>query len=112
MQEKTSMEEIVRDIVDAIEHEGNVKAIFGEAVELDTHRIVPVARAKVNVGGGGGFGGAMERLQKAAEKFVPAAGGGGGGLDIVIEPVGFISERDGEVMFTRIDAGEKEDQDG
>lgn len=102
------MEAIVRDVVDAIEKEGNVRAIFGEPVELDTHRIVPVAKAHVSIGGGGGFGGAMERLAKAAEKIIPAGAGGGGGIDITISPVGFIAERDGEVVFTRIETNEEE----
>lgn len=100
---KTNMEAIVQDVVKTIEREGNVKAIFGDPVELDSHRIVPVARAHISVGGGGGFGGALEKLAEAAHKLVPAGAGGGGGIDITIEPVGFVSEKDGAVVFTAIE---------
>lgn len=109
MQDKTPMESIVRDVVAAIEQEGNVRAIFGEAIELDTHRIVPVARAHISGGGGGGFGGALEKLADAAQKVLPV-GGGGGGIEISIEPVGFISEHDGRVVFTPIPVGGDSDE--
>lgn len=104
MTEKQSLEAVIRDVVKAIEAEGNVRAIFGEPLELDTKRIVPVGRAHISVGGGGGYGGALEALAKTAEKLLPIGAGGGGGVDIVIEPVGFISEHDGRVVFTPISA--------
>jgi len=76
-------------LVQSIVENADAQAVFGEAVKLDTHTIVPVAMVKMT--GGGGGGGLLRML----------GGGGGGNLKVV--PLGFISEREGEVTFTPIE---------
>ena len=97
-------EEMVKQVTETIQKEGNAKAVFGEPTKLDTHVVIPVASIVISVGGGGG-GASRKPVAEIARFF----GGGGGGVDVVASPVGFIHERDGAVVFTRIDrAGEEE----
>ena len=91
-----AIEEVVKDIAAALEAEGNTKAVFGEAVKLDTKTVIPVAAVRLGGGGAGVAPGANgSHLLKAL-----FGGGGGGAYDL--RPVGFIAERDGEVVFTPI----------
>ena len=76
-------------IVQSIVENAHAQAVFGEAVKLDTHTIVPVAAVKMS--GGGGGGGLLRLL------------GGGGGGNVKVVPLGFITEREGEVTFTPIE---------
>jgi len=76
-------------IVQSIVENAHAQAVFGEAVKLDTHTIVPVAMVKMS--GGGGGRGLLRML----------GGGGGGTLKVV--PLGFITEREGEAPFTPIE---------
>lgn len=76
-------------IVQSIVENAHAQAVFGEAVKLDTHTIVPVAMVKIS--GGGGGGGLLRML------------GGGGGGNMKVVPLGFITEREGEVTFTPIE---------
>ena len=85
-------EAIARQIAETIEHTGNAKAVFGEPVKLSTQTIVPVAAITSSVGGGGGHTG--------------LGGGGGGGFQLRAVPIGYIHERDGNVVFSAIDVPE------
>jgi uncharacterized spore protein YtfJ len=92
-----SFDEMVKVVGETIQKEANAKAVFGEPMKLDTHVLVPVASVVINVGGGGGA--------TSAKKDDPAArfvGGGGGGLTVVSTPLGFLHEKDGQVVFTAI----------
>jgi uncharacterized spore protein YtfJ len=95
------LEEIVKQVAETIQKEANARAVFGEATKLDTHVLIPVASVTVNISGGGG-GGARRPAQEIARLF----GGGSGALNVVSTPVGFIHEKDGQVVFTRIEKGE------
>lgn len=87
-----ALEEMVKQVAELLEKEGNSKAVFGEVVKLDTHNIMPVAVIEVG-GGGGGAGARQEKLPVL---------GGGGALALKVRPVGFIQEKNGEVLFTPI----------
>ena len=86
-----AMEEVVKQVTEMLEKEGNSKAVFGEVVKLDTHNIIPVAVIEVGGGGGG------TNPQKPAPFFA-----GGGAMAVKVRPVGFIQEKNGEVLFTPI----------
>lgn len=86
-----ALEEMVKQVTEMLEKEGNSKVVFGELVKLDTHNIIPVAAVEV----GGGAGGTHP------SKPLPFVAGGGG-MALKIRPVGFIQERDGQVVFTPI----------
>jgi uncharacterized spore protein YtfJ len=90
------MEEIVKQVAESVEKEANARAVFGQAVKLERHTVIPVA--SVNLGGGGG--GAMPGPRTPA--LVRALRGGGAGMGLNVRPVGFIHEREGEVVFTPI----------
>lgn len=93
-----SLEAIATQIAQVIQKEANVNAIFGEPKKIDEHTIIPVARVRVALGGGAG-GGAGPVPAKSDGEPAPGllgtakATGGGGGLDIEVQPLGFI--RDG-----------------
>ena len=71
---------------------GHVKAIFGDPIKLDTQTIVPVGVVITSFGaGGGGF---------------PLMSGVGGGGDLRVLPIGYLHERDGDVVFTAIEVPE------
>lgn len=91
---------IVHDLADTIQKEGNARAVYGEPVKLDEHTIVPVAVVTVTVGGGGGAGHGPGG-GKAKEE--PGGFGGGGTMTVKSIPVGFIHEKDGDVVFHAID---------
>ncbi len=89
------MEEIVKQIAETLEREGNARAVFGEPMKLESKTVIPVA--VIGFGGGGGLGAAPDSSKLVKAIF---SGGGGGGFNI--RPVGFIHERGGEVVFTPI----------
>ena len=104
---------MVHEITQTLEHEANVRAVFGEPMKLETRVVIPVATVAMGGGGGGvrALGAAVETVRRWLSRggethVVPGrtlAGGGGGGLDV--RPVGFLCEENGRVVFTRIDDG-------
>ena len=90
-----STEEMVKQVAQAVEHEGNSAAVFGTPVKLDNKVVIPVAAVKLGAGGGGfspeGDNSKLKRL---------FGGGGGGALDV--RPVGFIHESNNQVVYTPI----------
>ena len=80
-------EDLVKQMGVTLERDGSVQAVFGEAMKLEHHTIVPVAV----VTGGGGAGGTQG-----------ANSAGGMGLALNVRPVGFIYESGDEVLFTPI----------
>ena len=100
-------EEIVKQVAETIQKEANARAVFAEPMKLDTHIVVPVASVVVSVGGGGG-GGSRQPDVKLPRIF----GGGGGGINVVSKPVGFIHEKDGQVVFTYIESEKPEKEKG
>lgn len=93
-------EKLVKEISEMIQREGNVRAVFGEPITLDTHKLVPVARCSLNVGGGIGSGDGIGP-GKDGDRTAHALGGGGG-INIVISPLGFLQEVEGRVTYTPI----------
>ena len=65
--------------------------IFGEPVERDGVTVIPVATARLGLGGGGRKRGLAARHQ--------GIGGGGG---VVIQPVGYIEIKGGETRYRPI----------
>lgn len=88
-------EDLMKQITETFEREGNVRAVFAEPVKLETKTVIPVAAISL----GGGAGGVSPAVES---KLAKAIFGGGGGAAIQVQPVGFIHERDGEVVFTPI----------
>ncbi len=102
-----TIDEVLRNLAHTIEAEGNAKTIFGAAVKLDNHTVVPVATLEIAFGGGLGVGSGPRFIQTAidlAKKIVPGGwgAGGGGGMSIRIRPVGFIREDQAGATFVSI----------
>jgi uncharacterized spore protein YtfJ len=101
------LDSLIHEIGETIQREASVKTVFGDPIKLDEHTVIPVALVTVSFGGGlgGGHGTAARLLGKDAPN-VPGSdwtgGGGGGGLNIVTLPIGFLSEREGQVTFNAI----------
>jgi uncharacterized spore protein YtfJ len=102
---------VVHDVAAILEQEGNVRVVFGSPVKLDTRTIIPVATVALGGGGGGigRLGPTVDVLRRWFAKGVHVSPktriGGGGGWGIDVRPVGFLSEEEGRVVFTRIDDG-------
>ena len=67
----------------------DVRTVFGDAIELDGRRVIPVASVQYGFGMGGGKGPAK------SESDAPGGGGGGGGVRV--EPVALIDITDGKL---------------
>ena len=98
-------EEIVKQVAETIQKEANARAVFGEPAKLDTHVVIPVASVVISLSGGGGGG-----SRKPGAEIARLFGGGGGGLQVIATPVGFIHEKNGEVVFTRIEKPKPEEK--
>jgi uncharacterized spore protein YtfJ len=85
-----AFDDMMKQVAMTLERDASVRAVFGDAIKLEHHTIVPVAV----VSGGGGAGGTQ------GDPTVSFAGGGG--LALTVKPVGFISEHGDEVHFTPI----------
>lgn len=109
-----SIEHLIQQITQLVEERATVRTVFGDPIKLDKHTIVPVA--KVLLAGGGGGGGregekgegeeplaAASATNEAAQPRAVERGGGGGGT-FSVTPLGFIHERNGEVVFTAIES--------
>lgn len=95
---ESSVQELVRQVAETIQKEASVRAVFGEPIKLDQHTIVPVAIVHIAFGGGGaGTSGVKSEVVGKMLGF-----GGGGGLDVSSVPLGFITEKDGDVVFRSI----------
>jgi uncharacterized spore protein YtfJ len=112
MEADRSLAEVVHEITTTMEHEGNVRAVFGEPMKLDTRTVIPVASIAMGGGGGGvrSLGAAVDTVRRwlgrrpvHVKPSRTLAGGGGGGLDV--RPIGFLCEENGRVVFTKIDDG-------
>ena len=98
---------IIGKIGETIQNEANVKAVFGAPIQLETRSLVPVALVSVTLGGGGGGA----RIFGKGDAPSAAPFGGGGGMTITAVPVGFLSEKDGVVVFTAIDVRTPQGED-
>jgi len=115
METTTDLAALAHEIATTLEREGNVRAVFGDPVKLETRTVIPVASIAMGAGAGGvrAFGAAIHAVRRWFSKrpldVTPSRtllGGGGGGLDV--RPVGYLSEVDGRVVFTRIEDPRKE----
>ena len=84
----------IRSIFDKFSREKDVSLIYGEPIALENKRVLPVARAKYNVGGGGGYSGKSD--QSSADQ-----GEGGGGF-ISVKPLGVYEVTPEKVKFKPI----------
>jgi uncharacterized spore protein YtfJ len=102
------LELMIHEITETLRTEGNARAIFGEPMQLDQHRVVPVAAVTISIGGGFGRGERsgvlLQNAIEAALRLVPggSAAGGGGGINVTVWPVGYLHEDQEHVVFTRI----------
>ena len=82
----------------------NWKAVFGEVIEVDGRRMIPVASVQYGFGMGGGQGPVRRsgaRTRSPQKDGTPPGGGGGGG-GIRIEPVALIDITDGRLRVEPI----------
>jgi uncharacterized spore protein YtfJ len=70
------------------------KTVFGDPIELDGRKVIPVASVAYGFGMGGGMG------PKREEGEAPGGGGGGGGMRV--RPVALIEVADGKVKVEPI----------
>ena len=80
--------------VSDMQSKAGVKAVFGDPVELDGRKVIPVASVQYGFGMGGGTG------PKREEHEAPGGGGGGGGVRV--EPIAVVEIVDGKLTVQPI----------
>lgn len=105
------MKELLTDALNkkllaVLEATGGVRSLYGDPVYWHGEEIVPVARIALKLSAGAeGAGSGDAGVQKL---FGNAAKGGGGGhveagIQILIEPVGYLRAGEGGTQFVRIE---------
>ena len=105
-----SIKSIVEDITRTVQVQGNIRAVFGEPVQFETHKIVPVATIDIGLRGagaaagpaGGAHAGWADRLAEFSRRLIPFGAGAGIGGAIKVRPIGYLQEVDGQVIFSKI----------
>jgi uncharacterized spore protein YtfJ len=87
------LEELHKRIAD-MQDKAAVRTVFGDPVELDGRRVIPVASVQYGFGMGGGTG------PKKEEEEAPSGGGGAGGARV--EPIAVVEVADGKVKIRPI----------
>lgn len=72
----------------------DVRTVFGEAIQLNGRRVIPVASIQYGFGMGGGSGPTKAKSE--------ASGGGGGGGGMRVEPVALVDITDGKLKVEPI----------
>ncbi len=82
----------------------NWQAVFGDVIEVDGRRLIPVASVQYLFGMGGGQGPtpAGARSRGARKPTVPPPGGGGGGGGMRLEPIALIDISNGRMRVEPI----------
>jgi len=98
---------MIADVAEKLGKTADVKAAFGEPVQVEGVTIVPVASVSCKGGGGGCKGGHGEVFSspKDAEQDGESSCkglGGGGGINISSQPVGYIEISNGRARFVEI----------
>lgn len=78
-----------------MQNKAGAKAVFGDVIELDGRKVIPVASVQYGFGMGGGTGPKKEEGSEA-----PSGGGGGGGVRI--DPIAFAEIADGKIKVVPI----------
>ena len=81
----------IRSIFDKFSRAKDASLVYGEPIELENKRVLPVAKVNYYVGGGGGYSDANENTS--------AAQGEGGGGYFAIKPVGVFEITSEKVKF-------------
>ena len=77
-----------------MQSKAGVRTVFGDPIELDGRRVIPVASVQYGFGMGGGTG------PKRDEGEAPGGGGGGGGVRV--EPIAVVEIVDGKMTVQPI----------
>lgn len=109
------LDETISAITEKLQSEQNIKATFGQPIELESMKIIPVAKLDIYIdgegsGSGSGRGGNNQSdKQNMAESIADTVSGGGAGqgfgkgnVHIEMKPVGFIYQKDGSAEFVQI----------
>lgn len=80
------IQDVIKEVAATFERDASSQAVFGPAIELEHHKVVPVAVVASGAGGG------------LSEK----GSAGGMGFGVNVRPVGFIHEAGDHVIFTPI----------
>ena len=89
-------ESLIKTLLDEFRSIAKTETIIGKEFQAGEFTLIPISRVTLGIGAGGGVGGI--RTESKGE-------GGGGGGGIRIEPIAFISVKEGEVSFHGIKKG-------
>ena len=98
-------EALGRQVAMALDASGGVRALYGEPISYGDEEIVPIGRITLELGANAeGSGGGKSGLASLGR----SSGGGGGtaaaGVRVHIEPLGFLRQHEGELVFVPLEA--------
>lgn len=109
------LDETITAITEKLQSEQNIKATFGQPIELESMKIIPVAKLDITIdgegsGGGSGRGGNSQNDKKnMADAIADTVSGGGAGqgfgkgnVHIEMKPIGFIYQKGDTAEFVQI----------
>lgn len=97
-------EKVLEQISESLMNKASVNTVFGEPVEVQGKKVIPVAKVGCGFGGGGG---GMDTAKQASESRRPQGGGGGGGGGFRAIPVGVIEITPTSTRFIRFGASRR-----
>ena len=89
--------EILKQLGEDLKNFAKSDIVFGEPIELEGTKIVPMCKLSVGYGGGGGQGEGRDEKSAGGEGY-----GGGAGGGVRMEPVAVIVAKDGEVSVAKV----------
>ena len=89
--------EILKQLGEDLKNFASSDIVFGEPIELEGAKIVPMCKLSVGYGGGGGEGEGKNEKSGGGEGY-----GGGAGGGVKMEPVAVIVAKDGEVSVAKV----------
>jgi uncharacterized spore protein YtfJ len=97
-QQALMVQNVFRDVKDALLANANVKAVFGEPIQAGDKTIIPVARVAYGFGAGSGTG----RGGRSGDGPGIGGEGGGGGGGVAAMPVGVVEVGPVGTRFVRV----------
>jgi uncharacterized spore protein YtfJ len=96
----------LKTVVEQLQSNASVKAVFGEPIYSNDKVIIPVARIAYGFGGGGGAkGNDSNKVQSEPSTHSDRSEGGGGGGGITVIPIGVVEISGGKTRFIRFRKG-------
>ena len=98
-------EALSRQVAMALDASGGVRALYGEPISYGDEEIVPIARITLELTANAeGSGSGKSGLAALARSSGGGGGTAGAGVRVHIDPVGFLRQQAGELVFVPLES--------